>query len=350
MTEQSTLDVVPVLAAHQFDTAALERYLHEHVDGFAPELTVTQFQGGMSNPTFMLTDGAQRRYVLRKKPPGKLLPSAHAVDREYRVISALGASDVPVPRTLVLCEDDSVIGTAFYVMEHVEGRVFIDPRIPKSTPSERSAIYDAMNAALAALHRVDYAAVGLDDFGRVGGYCQRQVKRWSAQYVASKTDELQEMEDLMAWLPAHMPSEDPTSVVHGDYRLGNIVFHPTEPRVVSVLDWELSTLGHPLADLAYNCLQYYMDDPRGDLSSESIADSGIPDEAAYLEAYCQRTGRQDVGDWRFFLVLSLFRLAAISQGVYHRGLQGNASDPRALERKDKCRSLSSIAWRLVAAK
>ncbi|MEM7255474.1 MAG: phosphotransferase [Pseudomonadota bacterium] len=347
MTEQTTLDVVAVLDAHRFDEASLERYLTERAEGFVSPLSVTQFQGGMSNPTFMLTDGNGTRYVLRKKPPGKLLPSAHAVDREYRVITALQDTDVPVPRTLALCEDERVIGTAFYVMAHVEGRVFIDPRVPGVSPGERAAIYDGMNDAMAALHNVDYQAVGLEGFGRVGGYCQRQVKRWSSQYEASKTDELVAMEKLMAWLPDNMPSADLTSVVHGDYRLGNIIFHPTEPKVLAVLDWELSTLGHPLADLAYNCLQYYMTDERGDLSDPELESIGIPGEADYLKAYCARTGRDHVEDWRFFLVLSLFRLAAITQGVYYRGLQGNASDPSALQRKDKCRILSSIAWKLV---
>ena len=347
----STDDVVGVLDAHRFDEARLEQYLRENVEGFIAPLTVQQFQGGMSNPTFRLADGAGRSYVMRKKPPGKLLPSAHAVDREYRVIQALGSTDVPVPKTHVLCEDESVIGTAFYVMEHVLGRVFLDQTLPGMEPAERTAVYASMNASLAKLHGVDFEAVGLTGFGRVGAYCERQLNRWTKQYVATKTDDLRDMEQLMTWLPAHMPAEDPTTVVHGDYRLGNMIFHPTEPHVVAILDWELSTLGHPLADLAYNCFAYHAPSAmRGDLVSADLEALGIPEESDYVQAYCRATGRQDIPDWTFYLVLSLFRLAAITQGVYFRGLQGNASDPRALERKDPCRQLAAVAWGLVGKK
>jgi aminoglycoside phosphotransferase (APT) family kinase protein len=341
----STNDVVAVLDVHRFPTDALEAYLEANVDGFERPLEVRQFQGGMSNPTFMLIDGNAKRYVMRKKPPGKLLPSAHAVDREFRVISALGNTDVPVPRAHVLCEDESLIGTAFYVMEHVEGRVFLDPTLPDVEHGERAQIYDAMNAAMAKLHNVDFHAVGLDGFGRIGGYCERQISRWSKQYVASKTDDLPDMDSLMTWLPENLPDDDATTIAHGDYRLGNMIFDPEKPEVMAILDWELSTLGHPLADLAYNCLVYHVPDLFiTDLVGSKPQELGIPDEAAFVAAYCERTGRGHIPNYEFYVVLSLFRLAAITQGVYHRGVQGNASDPRALERRDNCRKLSTIAW------
>ncbi|MEM7406549.1 MAG: phosphotransferase [Pseudomonadota bacterium] len=347
-TVSSTLESVPVLNAHRFDEERLAAYMRTHVAGFADPLQVAQFQGGMSNPTFQLTDGNGARYVMRKKPPGKLLPSAHAVDREYRVISALGGTDVAVPRTLALCEDDEVIGTAFYIMEHVEGRVFLDPALPEQSAEERSAIYAAMNVELARLHAVDFRAVGLQGYGREGGYCTRQIARWTKQYIASKTDDLVAMERLMAWLPEHLPDVDLTCIAHGDYRLGNMIYAPDEPRVLAVLDWELSTLGHPYADLAYNCLSYYVPNAtRGDLVEADLEGLGIPSEADYVKSYCEAAGIPEIRDWTFYLVLSLFRLAAITQGVYHRGLMGNASDPRALERKDNCRRLSDIAWRLA---
>lgn len=346
----STLDVIDVLDVHRFNEGPLEDYLADNVPEFTRPLAVQQFQGGMSNPTFLLRDGRGKTYVMRKKPPGELLPSAHAVDREYRVISALSKTDMPVPRTYVLCEDDSVIGTAFYVMEHVEGRVFLHPQLPELSKGERGAIYDSMNATLATLHQVDFKAVGLEGFGREGGYASRQIKRWSQQYINAKTEEVSSMDSLIEWLPNNVPADDSTTIAHGDYRLGNIIFHPTEPRVVAVLDWELSTLGHPLADLAYNCLAYYVaGDPRGDLLSVDLDVLGIPSAQAYVRAYSQRTGRDAEADWTFFLVLSLFRLASITQGVYYRGVQGNASDPSAIERKGSCRRLADAAWTLVTA-
>jgi aminoglycoside phosphotransferase (APT) family kinase protein len=345
----STNDVVPVLPQHRFDERALERFMAAHVEGFVPPLSVAQFHGGMSNPTFMLGDGGGRRLVLRKKPPGKLLPSAHAVDREFKVISALARTDVPVARAFVLCEDVSVIGQAFYVMEHVEGRVFRNYALPESTRAERAAIYDAMNAVLAQLHRVDYAAIGLADYGRAGGYAERQISRWSKQYQASQTDHLPAMEELMRWLPEHIPAAAQTSIVHGDFRLENMIWHPREPRVLAVVDWELGTPGDPLADLAYNCLPWHVPDrQRGDLT-ELDGSCGIPGEAEYVAAYCRRTGRDGIRHWRFYLVLSLFRLAAIAQGVYKRGLDGNVSSPGALDRGTKARELAEAGWRLAAA-
>jgi len=240
-----------------------------------------------------------------------------------------------------------VIGQAFYIMEHVRGRVFRNYTLPQASPAERAAIYDAMNAVLARLHQVDYAAVGLGDYGKAGGYARRQIARWSAQYAASRTDDLPAMEELMRWLPSHLPAADETSIVHGDFRLENMIWHPTEPRVLAVVDWELGTLGHPLADLAYNCLPWHVPDGnRADLAAVGPG-SGIPGEAEYVAAYCKRTGRQGIADWDCYLVLSLFRLAAIAQGVYKRGLDGNASSPGALERGAKARALADAAWAIV---
>ena len=344
----STNDCIEVLPAHQFDHARLEQYLLDNLPGFCAGISVQQFQGGMSNPTFRVADGNGKVYVMRKKPPGKLLPSAHAVDREFRVISALGKTDVPVPQAALLCEDDDVVGTAFYLMEHVLGRVFLDPALPDLEPRERTDVYYAMNAALAKLHAVQPDDVGLSSFGRQGGYCTRQIKRWTTQYIATKTDEVPAMDALMKWLPEHLPSEDLSGIAHGDYRLGNMIYDPQESKVLAILDWELSTLGHPYADLAYNCLAYYVPNAtRGDLIEADLDAMGIPPEAAYLQAYCQARGLDEIRDWTFYLVLSLFRLAAITQGVYFRGVQGNASDPSALERKGNCERLANIAWRLA---
>ena len=342
-----TSDVVPVLPQHRFDEAGLVRFKAARISGFRPPLRVAQFRGGMSNPTFRLEDGGGRRNVLRKKPPGKLMPSAHAVDREFKVIAALEKSDVPVAHVNALCEEPAVIGQAFYIMSHVEGRVFRHYALPESAPAERAAVYDAMNDVLARLHRVDHAAVGLADYGKTGGYAERQISRWSRQYEAAKTDELPEMDRLMRWLPAHIPAGDETTIVHGDYRLENMIWHPSGPRVLAVVDWELGTLGHPLADLAYNCLPWHVDDgTRGSLM-RLPPDYGIPAEADYVAAYSRRTGRARIADWRFFLVLSLFRLASISQGVYKRGLDGNASSPDAVARGARARALAQAGWALV---
>jgi aminoglycoside phosphotransferase (APT) family kinase protein len=343
----STNDVVPVLPQHRFDDAGLAGFMATHIEGFTPPLTVAQFHGGMSNPTFLVRDAGGRRYVLRKKPPGRLLPSAHAVDREFKVISALAKTDVPVARAYALCEDASIIGQSFYLMAHVEGRVFRNYTLPDSAPAERAAIYDAMNDVLARLHRLDPAAVGLGDYGKIGAYAARQISRWSKQYEASKTADVPAMDRLMRWLPEHIPAADETTIVHGDYRLENMIWHVTEPRVLAVVDWELGTLGHPLADLAYNCLPWHVpDERRGDLTVLGSA-HGIPSEAAYVAAYCRRSGRDGIADWNFYLVLSLFRLAAIAQGVYKRGLDGNVSSPGALDRGARARDLAQRAWAIV---
>ncbi|HEV8641271.1 MAG TPA: phosphotransferase family protein, partial [Methylomirabilota bacterium] len=281
---------IEVLPTHRFDLEALERYMERQVEGFRGPLTVRQFRGGQSNPTYYLEAG-DRQYVLRRKPPGKLLPSAHAVDREYRVITALARSGVPVPRTYALCEDPDVIGTPFYVMAYVPGRVLPDPRLPGAATAERAAIYDAMNEVLARLHAVDWEAAGLADFGRPGNYIARQIHRWTSQYRASETETIPAMERLIAWLPEHIPAPDETTLVHGDYRLGNMIIHPTAPRVAAVLDWELSTLGHPLGDLAYHCLPFRLRHDQFEGFAGEARPAGIPSEEEYLAAYCRRTGR-----------------------------------------------------------
>jgi aminoglycoside phosphotransferase (APT) family kinase protein len=337
-----------VLEKHRFDVPALERYLREHVDGFSGSLTVSQFRGGQSNPTYFLAAG-RRCYVLRRKPPGKLLPSAHAVDREYRVITALGTIGYPVPKTHVFCGDDAVIGTSFYVMDYVPGRVFADPRLPGPTAAERAAIYDSLNECLARLHTVDFEAIGLGDFGKRGQYVARQIHRWTAQYRASETERIEAMEQLIAWLPRHIPAEDPTTLVHGDFRPGNVLIHPAEPRVVAVLDWELSTLGHPLSDLAYSCMPYHLppEDTLGGIAGPALARSGIPPEAEYIAAYCRRTGRAEIEHWDFYIAFSMFRLAAIAQGIMGRVLAGTANDPNAAERGRRARPLAETGWALI---
>ncbi len=334
---------------HRFDTAALERYLRVHVTGFSGALTVKQFRGGQSNPTYYLTAGG-KEYVLRRKPPGKLLPSAHAVDREYRVITALGTTGFPVPRTYALCTDPSVIGTVFYIMDCVHGRVITDPAIPGLTPSARSAMYDSLSHVLARLHTVDWRALGLADFGRPGNYFARQIHRWTEQYRASETEKIDAMERLIAWMPEHVPSGDETTLVHGDFRLGNVVIHPSEPRVAAVLDWELSTLGHPLADLAYTCLPYRFTREWEGLADKNLTELGIPTEEAYVAAYCRRTARAEIPDWSFCLAFAMFRLAAIAQGIMGRVIAGTANDPNARERGARARPLAESAWALVAAR
>jgi aminoglycoside phosphotransferase (APT) family kinase protein len=343
-----TAETAPVLAQHRFDVASLARYMGDHIDGFRVPLSVGQVRGGMSNPTFILSDGAGRRYVLRKKPPGPLLPSAHAVDREFRVISALWQTDVPVAQPYILCQDPAVIGTDFYLMDFVEGRVFHRYDLPRMQPAQRRIMYRIMVDVLARLHQIDFRAVGLESFGRIGSYMARQLRRWSQQYTASKTDDLPVMEKLMAWLPEHLPDEHITTIVHGDYRLENMIFHPTELRVLAVVDWELSTLGAPLADLAFNCLPYYVaDESRGDITHLDYASYGIPSEHEYVAWYCERTGRSDIPTWKFYVVFALFRMAAIVQGVYKRGLDGNASSPEAITQGELCRQFATAAWELA---
>jgi aminoglycoside phosphotransferase (APT) family kinase protein len=352
MTIETTLtsDTIPVRETHRFDVDALERYLAQRIPGFRGPVTVSQFQGGQSNPTYRLS-GAGHEYVLRRKPPGKLLPSAHAVDREYRILTALGRTDVPVPKTWLLCDDPAVIGTIFYVMDWVPGRIMVDPLLPGCTPSERTAIYDSMSDVLSRLHRQDWKPLGLSDFGKPGSYFTRQIHRWTQQYRASETERIESMERLMAWLPEHIPSADETTVVHGDFRLGNVIMHPTEPRVLAVLDWELATLGHPLADLAYNAMPYHLrPDILGGVLGEDLKALGIPSEGEYLAAYCRRTGRSGIPDWSFYVAFSMFRLAAIAQGIMGRVIAGTANDAGARSRGERARPMAEVGWALVESR
>jgi len=339
-----------IMSTQQLDVATLGKYLERHIPGFHGPVTAEKFPGGQSNPTFKLSAGGNA-YVLRRKPPGELLKSAHAVDREFRVISALQDTEVPVPRTYVLCEDESVIGSMFFVMEYMDGRILWDPVLPEAADNaERAAIYDAMNATMAALHNVDVAAVGLADYGRPGNYFERQVSRWIQQYRASETQQLQAMEELMRWLPANMPPDDgAVSLVHGDYRLDNMMFHATEPRVIALLDWELSTLGHPLADLANQCMAWMLPREGGikGLAGVDRKSLGIPSDEEYIARYCERTGRGGIDNWNFYLVFSLFRLAAICQGIVKRAQIGTASSSEADSRGDAVIPLAEMGAALI---
>lgn len=342
----SETELTAVREAHRFDEAKLASYLARHVAGFAGPLRVRQFDGGQSNPTFRLESGG-RHYVLRKQPPGELVPSAHQVDREFRVMKALEDSPVPVPKMLALCNDPQVIGTRFYVMEWVAGRVFADLRLPGLQPAERRAIYLDLARVLAKLHQVDPEQGGLADFGRPGNYYERQIARWSRQYQASKLADIEPMDKLLAWLPQNIPDASRTVIAHGDFRLGNVILHPTEPRVVAVLDWELATLGDALADLGYLCQDYHADDAGGGLGGADLAALGIPTEAEMVAEYCRHAGMTHIEHWPFYLIFNIFRTAVIIQGVYQRGLAGNASSSTALAYKDAPQARAEIAWRMV---
>jgi len=343
-----------VSEAHRFDTERLHHWLREHVAGYEGPLQVAMFKGGQSNPTFLLSTPS-RRYVMRAKPGpvAKLLPSAHAIEREFRVMRALRHSDVPVAEMLALCEDESVMGRAFYIMSYVEGRVFWDQTLPELDRAQRGAIYDEMNRVLAALHSVDVAALGLSDYGKPGSYFERQITRWSRQYQASVTQAIPEMDRLIDWLPAHLPAsardERSVSIVHGDYRLDNLIFHPTEPRVLAVLDWELSTLGHPLADFSYHCMAWHI--PPGTfrgIGGVDLAALGIPDEASYIQRYCERsqlsTPQALAQDWNFYLAYNMFRIAAILQGIAKRVEAGTASSEQARASAAGARPMAELAW------
>ena len=328
--------------------ADLTRWMETHVEGFRGPLTLTRLTGGQSNPTWRI-DAASGRYVLRQKPVGKVLPSAHQVDREFRVMQALGQTDVPVPRMLGLCTDDSVMGSMFFVMEHLEGRTLWDPRLPDMTPAQRGAIFEAMNDTIARISLVDPLAIGLGDFGRQGGYVERQVTRWSKQYRASETVRIEAMDRLIDWLPQNLPTApEEVRIAHGDFRLDNLMFHPTEPRVLGVLDWELATLGDPFADFAYNVMVWRIVPGifRG-LGGTDLAGSGIPTEDAYIDLWCRKTGRQRPANFDFYVILSLFRIAAIVQGIAKRAQEGTANDPKAAEMGKVAAPLADIAWAMV---
>ncbi|WP_027015559.1 phosphotransferase [Comamonas composti] len=344
----------PVSEQHAFDVPALSDWMSRHVEGFAGPLQAEMFKGGQSNPTYkLITPG--RHYVMRSKPGpvAKLLPSAHAIEREFRVMQGLAGTDVPVPRMYALCEDESVIGRAFYIMECMEGRVLWDQSLPGMSPSERAAIYDEMNRVIAALHSVDFAARGLASYGKSGNYFERQIGRWSKQYVASVTQPIPEMDKLMQWLPENMPAsacdESRVSIVHGDYRLDNLMFHPSEPRVIAVLDWELSTLGHPLADFSYHCMSWHIPAALGrGIAGQDLAALGIPQEQDYMRRYCERVGIADVGtlqaDWNFYMAYNMFRIAAILQGIAKRVEAGTASSAQAKASGDTARPMAELAW------
>ena len=337
----------PVQDRHRFDAGRLAGYLRGRIADFSGALVVEQFRGGQSNPTYLLQAGA-RKYVLRRKPPGQLLPSAHAVDREYRVMTALAGTDVPVPRTWCLCEDPEVIGTPFFVMDCVEGRVFWDPSLPGLANDQRRAIWDEINRVIAALHRVDYRAVGLETFGRPGNYIARQIERWSKQYRASETERIEAMDNLIAWLPQNIPPGEETTIVHGDYRIDNLIFHAREARVLAVLDWELSTLGHPLADFAYHLMAWRLGPGqfRG-MHGVDLAALGIPLEDEYVAAYCARTGRAAIANIDFYLAYNMFRLAAILQGIAKRAIDGTASNAQAVETGKRARPTGEAGWALA---
>lgn len=333
----------------RFDVPALEAWMRANVAGFQGPLTVEQFRGGQSNPTFRLATPG-KRYVMRRKPAGKLLPSAHAVDREYRVITALAGSDVPVPKTYGLCMDDAVIGSAFYVMDFADGRVLWDGALPGMSNAERAAIYWEMNRVIAALHQVDFEKRGLGDYGKPGNYFARQIGRWTKQYQASETETIESMNRLIEWLPQNVPAGDETSIVHGDYRVDNLVFHPTEPRVIAVIDWELSTLGHPLADFSNHCMSWHV--PPGafrGIVGHDLAALGIPREKEYVGEYCRRVGRPavDPNDWDFYLAYNMFRAAGILQGIMKRVVDGTAASQHAAEAGRAARTLADLGWKRV---
>jgi len=334
-----------VRAEHRFDEARLERWMREHVDGFDGPLTVEQFAGGQSNPTFKLITPS-RRYVLRRKPPGTLLKGAHAVDREARVISALHEPGFPVPRMYGLCTDESVIGTWFYVMACVEGRIFWDSTFPGVPPEVRAAHFDAMNATIAQLHQIDPGKAGLADFGKPGNYFGRQISRWSQQYLDdSAAGRNPDMDALVEWLPANIPPGDETTIVHGDFRVDNMIFHPNEPRVIAVLDWELSTLGHPLADFTYHLMMYRVPVGimAGAIGGVDMHSLGLPVEDEYLATYCRRTGRSGVPALDFYMAYNLFRLAAICHGIKGRVLRGTASSANAAQLTENFPVLAALA-------
>lgn len=344
--------LIAPLPAHVLDNNRLADYLGANVSGFSSILSVMQFQGGQSNPTYLLESGATKA-VLRKKPPGQLLPSAHQIDREYRIQEALQQTDVPVANMLHYCNDPSIIGTEFYVMEWLDGRVFSNVLMPELTPHERGAVQAALFEVIGMLHAVDYKALGLGDFGKPTNYVERQLTRWRGQYEAAKTEDLPAMDNLIAWLGKNIPQRDETAIAHGDFRLGNMMVAPAEPVITAVLDWELATLGHPLADLAYCCMPFHLPQSSGPAMSGygdlDLKTHGLASEDEVLELYCRATGRNEINDWKFFLGFSMFRSAAIVEGVYARALAGNAADARGIRMHEMTKMMSSNGWAIVSS-
>jgi aminoglycoside phosphotransferase (APT) family kinase protein len=344
-------DLIEILPPHRFDQAAFAAYVQKHIADITLPLVIRQFQGGQSNPTFLVTDTAMRRYVLRKKPPGNLLPSAHAVDREFQVMRALYPQGVPVPHARALCLDDGIIGTAFYLMDFIDGAIHDDLTLAAIPKDQRKDYYFAMADGLAALHRVDWRAAGLAGFGRAEGYVERQISRWTKQYLASDPEPNADMAALIKFLPANLPPDEEARISHGDYRLGNLMFAPHAPRLLAILDWELATIGHPLADLAFLCAFYHLphdQPPFAGLLGLDPGLLGIPDEAAMVARYCAAVGRPYPGkNWAFFLAFSLFRSAAIGQGVYHRACRGNAADQRGILYKNMMTQCAAAGWRIA---
>jgi aminoglycoside phosphotransferase (APT) family kinase protein len=349
--QEQNSGTVEVREELRFDEQLLSEYMTSHVEGFHGSLNVRQFRGGQSNPTYLL-EADSGRYVLRRKPPGDLLKSAHAVDREYRVISALYGADFPVPRPYVLCEDDVVVGTSFYIMECVEGRIFWDLDLPGLESDERAAIYDSVNDTIAKLHGFDYGALGLEDFGKPGNYFARQISRWSGQYRASETRSIAAMDRLMEWLPEHIPDDESASIVHGDFRLDNMIIDADEPRVIAVLDWELSTIGHPLADFTYHLMSWQMPEiglGSAGLRDKDLATLGIPSEDEYTRLYCERTGRTGgIADRAFYSAFNFFRLAAILQGIAGRVRDGTAASAHAGQAERAVEPLADLGWKFAA--
>jgi aminoglycoside phosphotransferase (APT) family kinase protein len=341
-------ETIDVLDSHQFDLSALERYLRTRIPDVRPPLLVRQFRGGQSNPTYYI-ETSTRRLVLRRKPPGHLLPSAHAIEREYQVMSALNGTGVPVPKTHLLCEDAGIIGTPFFIMDYVESHPMTDAALPDRSPEDRGTIYHSMSETLARLHNIDWRAAGLSDFGRPGNYVARQVHRWTTQYRASETEHIDAMERLIAWLPANIPDDSGAAIVHGDYRPGNLLLDLTEPRIAAVIDWELATIGHPLVDLAHHALLFRTGPEDFGAFGGLARPAGVPSEAEHLQTYCRLTGRTSLPDWNFYVAFALFRFAAICQGIMGRVVEGTANDPDARRAGARARPLAERAWRLLEA-
>ncbi|MBF0278274.1 MAG: phosphotransferase family protein [SAR324 cluster bacterium] len=342
--EKEFTGIMPVRESSLFDVDALQDYMEKNIDNYSGNLEVRQFKGGQSNPTYLLSAGGVQ-YVMRRKPAGILLKSAHAVDREFRVLSALASTSVPVPKMICLCMDESVIGTWFYIMEYCKGRIFWEMSLPEILPLERGSIYDAMNDTIANLHQIDYISAGLEDFGKPENYVSRQIARWTKQYQASKNEEIPAMSHLIEWLPENIPEHEECSIVHGDFRMDNLVFHEKESRLIAVLDWEICTLGHPIADFSYHCMQWRLPSNVfygiADLDLKAL---GIPTEEEYVAAYCRRTGRVEIKNWDFYMIYNMFRLAAILQGIIGRVRDGTAANSQAETVAPFIRPLAEKGW------